>query len=123
MRLACRSWSSTLPRTWRTSLNENRSLMTIVPPLRLGCRGADSLVRASRGIASAVSQGCAGSADAAILFGIVGAAVRFVYAADPGQANEGMHEGKNRNFSLPESDAPSAWRLAPGRVNRTAKVR
>src|SRR5271167_916524 len=92
MRLACRSWSSTLPRTWRTSLNENRSLMTIVPPLRLGCRGADSLVRASRGIASAVSQGCAGSADAAILFGIVGAAVRFVYAADPGQANEGMHE-------------------------------
>src|SRR5271167_2877314 len=92
MRLACRSWSSTLPRTWRTSLNENRSLMTIVTPLRLGCRGADSLVRASRGIASAVSQGCAGSADAAILFGIVGAAVRFVYAADPGQANEGMHE-------------------------------
>src|SRR5271168_3938907 len=44
-RLACRSWSSTPPRTWRTLLKENRrSLMTIV--------SLDLLLRAGRLVGS-----------------------------------------------------------------------
>jgi hypothetical protein len=59
MRLACRSSSSTPPSTWRTSLKEKRSLMTIVYPAtlmwsgRLACLGGLFLGEAVSGTSAA----------------------------------------------------------------------
>ena len=80
MRLAWRSCSSKLPRTSRTSVNENRSLMTIGSP-DSACRRADSLVGAGRGIGPANSQRYVLCGELTILFGIAPGAVRFFYVS------------------------------------------
>jgi|ERR1700712_3799810 hypothetical protein len=80
MRLACRSWSNTLPRTCRIWLNENRcSLMTTVSPNPAVARAGDLLDQMTLKTAVANSQRYAAEGDRTILSGIAATAAGFFY--------------------------------------------